>query len=579
MNTYVADFETTTDQDNCHVWAYALCEVGNVDNVEIGTTIDEFMEWCSKTKTNDKIFFHNLKFDGQFILYWLFKHGFEHVEDKDRRSRTFTTLISDKGLWYQIEVIFYLHGKKVNKVTFQDSLKLIPLSVDGIAKSFKLPISKLKIDYDAHNNLPEGSPLTEDEKEYIIHDVKIVAYAINYFYEQGLNKMTIGACALDEYKKIIKKKNFTRWFPTPKYDEDVRQSYRGGFTYLNPKYAGKLIGNGVVFDVNSLYPSVMYDSYLPFGTPIFFEGQYKQDALFPLYTQMFRCSFELKKGKIPTIQIKHGGMFRANEYLTSSNDEEVVMCLNSVDMELFLDHYEVFNLEYISGWKFKATQGLFTDYIDKWSNNKIQAKKDGNHGLYVISKLFLNSLYGKFGTGTLIKSKIPYMGDDDTIHFYDSDAKEKDGVYIAMASFITSYARLKTISAAQKITDDFNAGLSDIEFVYADTDSLHCKSPNFNTPDIDIDDTRLGAWKFESKFNKAKFLRQKCYIENSTEDVENPNPEYELKITVAGMPKDCYQYVNFNNFKIGAKYQGKKAPKLVKGGVVLNSVDFTIKEV
>ena len=171
------------------------------------------------------------------------------------------------------------------------------------------------------------------------------------------------------------------------------------------------------------------------------------------------------------------------------------------------------------------------------------------------------------------------MGEDDAIHFYDGDETAKDGVYIAMASFITSYARLKTISAAQKITDDFNAGLSDIEFVYADTDSLHCKSPNFDTPDIDIDDTRLGAWKFESKFNKAKFLRQKCYIENSTEDVHNDQPEYELKITVAGMPKDCHQYVNFRNFKIGATYRGKKTPKLVPGGVVLNDVDFTIKEV
>lgn len=579
MNTYVADFETTTDPNKCHVWAYALCEVGNVDNIEIGTTIDDFMEWCEKSKTNDKVFFHNLKFDGQFIIYWLFKHGFQHVEQKDRATRTFTTLISDKGLWYQIEVIFKLHGKKVNKVTFQDSLKLIPLPVEGIAKSFKLPISKLKIDYDAHNHLPEGSPLTPEEQEYIKHDVQIVAYAINYFYEQGLNRMTIGACALEEYKKLITKKCFNRWYPTPKYDEDVRQSYRGGFTYLNPKYAGKIIGNGVVFDVNSLYPSVMYESYLPYGQPIFFQGKYKMDALFPLYTQMFRCSFEIKKGKIPTIQIKYGGLFRTNEYLTTSNDEEVVMCLNSVDMDLFLEHYDVYNLEYISGWKFKATQGLFTEYIDKWSNNKIQAKKDGNAGLYTISKLFLNSLYGKFGTGTSVRSKIPYMGEDDSIHFYDGDETAKDGVYIAMASFITSYARLKTISAAQKITDDFNAGLSDIEFVYADTDSLHCKSPNFDIPDIDIDDTRLGAWKFESKFNKAKFLRQKCYIENSTEDVENPNPDYELKITVAGMPKDCHQYVNFRNFKIGATYRGKKTPKLVPGGVVLNDVDFTIKEV
>ena len=53
---------------------------------------------------------------------------------------------------------------------------------------------------------------------------------------------------------------------------------------------------------------------------------------------------------------------------------------------------------------------------------------------------------------------------------------------------------------------------------------------------------------------------------------------YYLKITVAGMPKGCYPFVNFKNFKVGASYKGKKQPKRVPGGVVLNEIDFTIKE-
>jgi len=579
MKTYVADFETTTNPNDCRVWAYAICEVGNKDNVIIGTTLDDFMKWCRDLKENPTVFFHNLKFDGQFIMTWLFKNGFTHTTNpNDKATLTFNTLISDKGMYYQIEVIFVKKGKKVNKVVFQDSLKLIPLSVNAIAKSFKLPISKLEIDYDAHNNLPPGSPLSKEEEDYIKNDVQIVAYAVEYFYEQGLDRMTIGSCALEEYRKLIKKRNFKRYYPTPKYDKDVRQSYRGGFTYLNPKFAGKTIGNGVVFDVNSLYPSVMYECDLPFGTPIYFEGEYKQDPIYPLYTQMIRCQFELKKGKIPMIQIKKGGYgFVPNEYLTSSGNEVVVLCLNSVDLKLFFEHYDVYNPEFLSGWKFKSTKGLFKEYIEKWSNNKIQAKLEGNHGLYLISKLFLNSLYGKFGTDTKVKSKIPYLGDDDIIHFKDGEVEERDGLYVAMASFITSYARLKTISSAQKIMDDYNSGKSKIQFVYADTDSLHCYSPNFDLPNLDIDDTRLGAWKFESKFNKARFLRQKCYIENSTEDIDNPNPDYELKITVAGMPRGCYPYVNFDNFNIGAYYKGKKQPKRVKGGVILADIDFTIK--
>ena len=292
-------------------------------------------------------------------------------------------------MYYAIEVIFYLNGKKVRKVTFQDSLKLIPLSVSKIAKSFKLPEGKLEIDYARHDNLPPGSPLTPEEEEYIKRDVQIVAHAVEYFYSQGLTKMTIGSCALEEYKKTIKKNNFKRYFPPPQYHKDVKQSYRGGFTYLNPKFEGKTVGNGIVLDVNSLYPWTMYDCYLPFGTPIFFKGKYKEDRIYPLYTQMFTCQFELKPGKIPMIQIKHSAFYKGNEYLTSSNDLEVTLCLNSVDLKLFFENYDVYNIEYHSGWKFKATRGLFKDYIDKWSQNKINAKNEGNNGLYLISKLFL----------------------------------------------------------------------------------------------------------------------------------------------------------------------------------------------
>ena len=86
----------------------------------------------------------------------------------------------------------------------------------------------------------------------------------------------------------------------------------------------------------------------------------------------------------------------------------------------------------------------------------------------------------------------------------------------------------------------------------------------------------MGAFKYEGKFKKGKFLRQKCYIE----ELSKPHKEeYNLKITVAGMPETCYQYVNFSNFKIGATYKGKLEPQRVPGGVILGDVDFTIKKV
>lgn len=574
MRTFVADFETTTTEKNCHVWAWALCEVDDLSNVYIGTDIYDFMDMCEQLRDNLRVYFHNLKFDGQFIISWLFQNEFQLVTDsRDRATKTFKTMISDEGLYYAIEVIFYKKGKNIKKVTFYDSMKLLPMSVEKIANSFHLPISKGKIDYAAHNDLPYGSPLTEEEKEYIINDVKIVAHAIDFFQKQGLDRITIGSCAMSEYKKLIGQRAFDRYFPVLHHHDDIKQSYRGGFTYVNPKFAGKTLGNGVVLDVNSLFPWVMRTKLLPHGTPIFFRGKYEPDELYPLYTQMFTCEFELKPGKIPTIQDRRFG----STYITSSNDEQMTLCLNSVDLELFLENYEIFNPVWHNGWKFMGTNGLFDEYVDKWSDAKIQARKDENWGLYMIAKLFLNSLYGKFGTSRTRRSKIPYM-DGDVVAYKDTDPEQTDGVYVAMASFITSYAREKTIRAAQQICDDYAAGRSKIQFCYADTDSLHCVSEDHSLPEgLHIDKYELGAWKYESRFNRAKFLRAKCYIENSTEKVEDLKAEYKLKVTVAGMPEECHDQVTFSNFQIGATYYGKKTPKIVPGGVVLQSIDFTIK--
>ena len=82
-------------------------------------------------------------------------------------------MISDKGLVYKCEIIFYRKGRNIRKIILQDSLKLIPLRVEEIPKAFGLEEMKGKIDYDRHNKLPPDSPLTEEETEYIKHDVII----------------------------------------------------------------------------------------------------------------------------------------------------------------------------------------------------------------------------------------------------------------------------------------------------------------------------------------------------------------------------------------------------------------------
>ena len=566
---YTADFETATWlEDSSYVWAWAISEIGNEDNIKIGNTIDSFMDYISKNKSS-KYYFHNLAFDGSFLLDYLFKNGYEYIEDSnDKRDKTFTTLISDMGMFYTIEVYFSVKNKRVKKATFIDSLKIIPFSVNVIAKSFGLPISKLELDYNTPREL--GHELTTEEIDYIKNDVKIVAMALKVLFDEGLKNITSASNALHDFKKDYKDEKFSKLFPTIPYeiDKDIRQAYKGGFTYLNDIYKEVDVGEGEVLDVNSLYPSVMRYELLPVGYPLPYDGKYEEDKEYPLYIQMITCSFEIKENMIPTIQIK-GSYFMDNEYLKSSNGDIVCLVLSNIDLDLFLEHYNVYELEYVRGYKFKGSYGLFDKYIDKWTERKIKATKEGNKGQRALSKLMLNSLYGKFAMAKEMQCKIPYYDENGMISFKLSDIEMVDGLYLPIGIFITAYARNKTIRTSQNIKSYSIEKYGRDMYCYSDTDSVHTLLPIEElTKFCEIDDVKLGAWKHESHFTKARFIRQKCYLEL----IDN-----EVKITCAGMPQSCYKYVEWEKFKTGFTCPGKLIFKRVKGGVKLIETEFTIK--
>ncbi len=228
MKKFTADFETTTDPNDCRVWAYAICEIGNIDNFIYGNNIEDFIKWCGDKNENYQVWFHNLKFDGEYIFNYLLNNGFEYVKDKkQRRDKTFTCLISDMGQFYSIEIYFKLSKKKVKKVTIYDSLKIIPMPVVDIPKSFGIEEHKLEIDYNKPRE--KGHILTEEEKDYIKNDVVIVAKALKMLFDENLKKMTTGSNALHNFKEIITKERFKHYFPelTPEADADIRKAYKG----------------------------------------------------------------------------------------------------------------------------------------------------------------------------------------------------------------------------------------------------------------------------------------------------------------------------------------------------------------
>ena len=172
-----------------------------------------------------------------------------------------------------------------------------------------------------------------------------------------------------------------------------------------------------------------------FGDPVWFDGEYKEDKVYNLYIQRISCSFELKKDKIPTIQIKNSRFFVGNEYLESSNGEIISLTLTNIDLKLFFEQYDVYDLKYFGGFKFRSMNNFFTDYIDKYIKIKNEATISGNKGMRTIAKLMLNSLYGKFALSLKTRNKKPYLGEDKIVHYEMLDEEERNGIYIPIRLF------------------------------------------------------------------------------------------------------------------------------------------------
>lgn len=539
----VADLETTTDPNDCRVWGWGIHRIGSNQPVYFGHELSELIDGIKNDSSI--IYFHNLGFDGKFIVDWLLNNGYKWTNENSTVPGEFKTLISKMGKWYSLTV----HWDSGVKTEFRDSLKKIPLSVDGIARAYKLDTLKGDIDY--HQYRPRGHVMTDEELDYLRNDVLIVSQAMDITLKEGAKKLTVGSDAMHEYQKLFGSERFKTLFPIlpTDLDAEMRKAYRGGFTYADKRFQGKATGAGKAYDVNSLYPSVMYNEWLPYGEPQYQPGG--PDGSKRLFITCVTFTAELKSNHIPCIQIKNSGHF-INTVYQESITEPVTLYCTSVDLELWQEHYDMNIIEYGGTWYFKAAQGMFSKYIDKW----MEVKENSTGGKRQIAKLYLNSLYGKFATNPDVTSKYPVL-EDGVVKYRTGDPETRDPVYTPMGAFITAYARAITIRAAQQLYP---------RFLYADTDSLHIMG--LREPDLDIHPTRLGAWKHEYDFTSGKFLRAKAYS-------ELVKGEYVTHI--AGLPTSEAAKLTFADLYDGAVLGQKLVPRSVPGGVVLVEQDYTLK--
>lgn len=607
---FCADFETTVyeDQDRTDVWAWAIVEE-YTEEVKIDNNISSFMVFLNNLNADAEVYFHNLKFDGHFILDYLlktptYKDSFDYESRKFKGSKDLEKMeynynISNMGVWYNLS----FRNRKGKLISFFDSFKLIPFSLRDAGKAFNTKHQKLEMEYEGHR-FP-GWLITPEEREYIKNDVLVLKECLEYLHNEGFTKKTVGSCCLDYYKhhmgayewddlfcNLYELQLDSTTYGHENAGEYIRRSYRGGWCYITPEAKGKVWENGRTYDANGLYSSVMHSmsgNEYPFGYPTFWRGGIPPQAVGKgrYYFVRFRCRFYLKDGFLPFIQIKGNSLYKGTEHLTTSDalvngkyykylqdkngiriDTKPELVMTCTDFERMFKHYRVEELDILDGCFFSASSGMFDSYINHFQEIKANSKGAKR----TLAKLYLNNLCGQMAKNNDSSFKHAYLK-NDRVRFENYLEFEKDPAYIAVGAAITSYAKDTTIRVCQA---NYHPGTSET-FLYADTDSAHMTVPPERVKGFVEHDKNLCCWKKESEWEKGWFVRQKTYIE--TVGGEN-------SITCAGLPKILKDEINENikqgkmrleDFDTTFEIYGKLRPVTIPGGVTFEKTTFSLR--
>lgn len=594
-----ADFETTVyeGQTDTEAWACAYSQINSAtENVTIRGNIGDFIRDMTALNRKVVIWFHNLKFDGSFIIDYLLKNGYTYRnirKDSEMPPKYFRTLISSKHKFYSITIC----STKGKIIEIRDSVKLIPFSLKAAAKAFKTKHQKLEMEYAGLRYA--NCPRTADEDEYIRNDVLVLREILEVLFKRNMQGLTIGSVCVKDFMSGIDEDMQASLFPdlrsvdspSPEREtmEDfIRSCYKGAWCYCLRPGRHK---NGMTYDVNSLYSSVMHSksgNYYPVGHPKVVKGEIPEicNQADIVWFVHIKAKFKLKEGYLPTIQIKKSFLYKSNEWLKTSDIyfrgkyySEIIkngelyeaypdLYLTMRDYELFKKHYDVREEQILECAYFKGVKGLFDGYIDKWFGLK---QNSDNKVDRTVAKLYLNNLYGKFASSDDGSYLSPYLTEDGCVDYELNPEKKEKILYIPIGAMVTSYARYFTITYAQ-----LNYDL----FIYADTDSLHMLEGEVSG--IAEHATALLCWKKESEWSSGIFIRQKVYAEFIRKsDNEKVYPRWH--ITCAGMPdaaKERFLATHpITDFKYGLTISDAKlVPKIIPGGMILTSTSFTLRK-
>lgn len=608
---FVADFETcdshqTYKIDNVtgepikyqRVW---LAGHKNLDTLESEyfNNIDDFMEniLARKRNTNREVAFHNLKYDGSYILPWLFKQGYTVATGKPK-SGQFSILVDDRNNWYNITV--QVNSKR--KVTFWDLVKLFPMPLQYLPELYGTPTKKIIEDQDFYTKVrPVGYEPDERDMYYFENDLQVPAEVLNKHIE------LIGL----RFKKTQASQsfyNFEQKFPAWRWrfralsnevDEMTRPAYWGGISYV-PKHKAHIDHWGVgVYDINSSYPHKASDYKLPYGDPlsIYEDGTHPDMSKF--WVAECLVEFKLKPNCLPCIPSKaivEERPLDIDKWVDDSNGI-VKIKMSSIDYHTISESYdfEIIRWVWSIHWAWKQHKEV-AEFVHMNNDNKVKygelardeqdpEQKSYYKALRERAKIDNNGFYGKFGEEVIKEGKTPHYEEETEEIEWANDRTEEQTEYnrkfLPVAIAITAYGRQQLVHMANLLGE---------HFLYCDTDSIHYLVDGGQekidqakaSGELEEHPEKLGAWDFEGYYTRGRYLRAKCYMEEKEDGT--------IEATVAGLPPDkntgnhskSRSCLTWDNFQLGHVVPPKQTNKLrtyrTPTGNKLLPTSFEIKE-
>jgi len=538
--TWVIDIETWGL--NARRFAFGIVKNLQGDKEEIFYTPGELRSFLENQPNNILVYAANMwGFDG---LAFFDKHEIRNAQRIDTGSRI-------------ISVSFPMTDPKL-KMEWRDSVALIPMRVSDIGTALKMPKGITPIDYIKGNK----RDITEEDIEYCRRDVDIIRVALielEMLFNNWLNNkehisrlpLTTGSMAyrvwatrfwpkhwetyhsrrskakgkegdvlLDE-KGNAKKTKMYRGFCKEQINHAFQDAFFGGRVQVLG-VPGKKYFNCREVDINSMYPSVMFENPYPDITRAKIYAANKEQLIKLLNSEnhLVVAKVKLKAGK--------------NAQLFLPNTVKKKRRWNCKFFKGYICEPELkYALE--NGWELKQVSSIiacgklfpFKGFVDIFWNLRLQYQKE-NDGRQAFVKLILNSLFGKFGQRSRCKridndeevayvmDNIPEYQDLYDLKFYGSDMSipyleeleasiKSKNTWFGFASFITSYARVELQKAIH---------LGGEHSLYTDTDSLHYQEEAHDKimNGLDIGD-KLGEWKLETKepIPIGRFWEPKAY--------------------------------------------------------------------